>query len=184
MASSFLSNLPSYLRNNPAFRAFAAASGYQSQLDAADAARRTSELQEGYNLTMEDLGQTGEEQREAIAGGYESRGTFRSGEHLTQQARQEARQGRASSLAALGLASGVGDIQSSQARAAIGRDAELLGRAINTAAAYGEAEGSVPRVAPGTATLPSATTEAELSSDPFKRASSRFRKSIFGGGTN
>lgn len=101
---------PAALGADPAYLAFLRASGAQDANDTDIAQSRMATIARMLNLDAPELLETGEQQREQIAGGFEGRGMFRSGAHEIAQARQRRGEDRAFDRMQLGATSSVDDL--------------------------------------------------------------------------
>lgn len=98
---------------DPSILAFLRAAGYAGEAATADVARRRNDIENALGLSIADLDARGEQARRGISGNFESRGVFKSGAHLRDQAEQEATQGRQAGALEQQAASQIGNLTSS-----------------------------------------------------------------------
>lgn len=114
------------LSADPTYLAWLRALGFEDQNDQADAARKTADAQQAVIFQTPEVQFQGAETARHISGNFEDRGLFRSGEHERGLAVNT--RGVQHDLAGLqlGLASQVGDIQSSLAQSIAARRRALV----------------------------------------------------------
>jgi hypothetical protein len=121
------------LMQNPAFAAFVTASGLQEEILLQDAARRRRGIESALGIQTEGLEESGRRERRGISGGFESRGTFRSGDHQTAISEQESDQGRQMALTQLAASEQLGDVESNLLQSQVNRQFDIVGRALEGA---------------------------------------------------
>jgi hypothetical protein len=122
---------PQALMQDPAYQSFLRTSGIQEQLDLAQEVERVDRIQRARELRLQGIEEMGEQERENIAGGQETRGVLASGQTLKQMGRQERGQMRSQALTGLQADEEISDVRNASLEAALGRESaggELLSR--------------------------------------------------------
>lgn len=125
---------------DPTILAFMRSSGLQKQLDEATALERTTQIEQRRDLTLEELEDLGQQEREGIAGSAETRGVFRSGQRLMDEAKSDKRQARRAALASLGAAEQLTGLRSGVDQASLERQRALEELTLSGASTYAENE--------------------------------------------
>lgn len=183
---------PQALMQDPAYQSFLRTSGIQEQLDLANEIERVDRIQRARELRLQGISEVGEQEREAISGGQESRGVLRSGQTLTQIGRQERGQLRQEALTGLQADEEISDVRSASLEAALGRESaggELLARLAEQRAQdfYGEQgledslDLSTTSAVPGLSSLGATTVPTAQTLTPGVGISTRKRQPILGG---
>lgn len=126
--------------SDPAFLAFARASGLSDQIAAGAVARRTGNINMALNIATGDMERQGTISRRNIAGSHEARGVFRSGANLRAQGEQEAAQAARASALQLGARSDIGDLNSNLLQTIAGNQQRTVELGLTTAADMDEQE--------------------------------------------